>query len=262
MNTINDKDIVENQYKNSDKLTTRISLHEKYSVNKMGFGNWIISHYQIRNGMKVLELGCGTGYMWKNCDLLKECSELVLTDLSEGMLETAKANVGMHRNVTYQVADIQQIPFSENYFDAVIANMMLYHVPDLYLGLSEVRRVLKKDGTFYCATYGEHGIMEYLTELLSSYIATDQSNKNFTLQNGQHYLEKEFSNVQRLDYLDALEVTEANDIVEYIYSLSSMTSLNPEKKDDILRTLKQYMVNGVLRIPKESGMFLASGEHI
>lgn len=35
----------------------------------------------------------------------------------------------------------------------VIANRMLYHVPDLNKGLSEARRVLKNGGPFYCATY-------------------------------------------------------------------------------------------------------------
>ena len=78
------------------------------------------------------------------------------------MIETTKRNLAALPNTEYRVIDIQDIPYAEGEFDAVIANMMLYHVPDLNRGLSEVRRVLKKDGTFYCATYGEHGIVEYL----------------------------------------------------------------------------------------------------
>lgn len=259
MSNINDKSIVKNQYKNSNNLSTRISIHEKYSVNKMGFGNWIVSNYEINDGMKVLELGCGTGDMWKNNgDIIKKCSELILTDFSEGMLKTAQVNVGRHVNVIYQVVDIQAIPFQENYFDIVIANMMLYHVPDLNKGLTEVKRVLKQDGKFYCATYGEHGIIEYLSVLLSRYGVEDNINKNFTLQNGQNFLEKEFSNIQTLEYIDALEVTDINDMVEYIYSLSCMTALSCGKKESIKSILEQYMVNGILKIPKEYGMFIAS----
>ena len=56
---------LQTQYKNANHLNTRISIHDKYSVNKMGFGNWIFSHYEIAPGAQVLELGCGTGYMWK-----------------------------------------------------------------------------------------------------------------------------------------------------------------------------------------------------
>ena len=66
MSEINDKEAVQKQYENAANLNTRISIHEKYSVNKQGFGNWIVSNYQIINGMRILELGCGTGDMWRN----------------------------------------------------------------------------------------------------------------------------------------------------------------------------------------------------
>lgn len=258
MSEINSEANVQKQYKNPDNLNTRISIHSKYSVNKMGFGNWIFSNYEIQDGMNVLELGCGTGDMWiKNIDFINKCSQLILTDLSKGMLEAAKANVGEHSNVSYQVVDIQSIPFIDNKFDVVIANMMLYHVPDLNKGLSEVRRVLKHGGKFYCATYGEHGIIEYLSSLLSDYGVEDHINKNFTLQNGQDVLEKEFEHVQRLEYVDALEVTNIDDIVEYVYSLSCMSALSKIKKEDIKITLERNMKNGVLTIPKEYGMFVA-----
>lgn len=258
MSEINNKANVQKQYKNPDNLNTRISIHDKYSVNKMGFANWIFSNYEIQDGMNVLELGCGTGDMWKkNMDFINKCSQIILTDLSKSMLEAAKANVGEYSNISYQVVDIQSIPFADNKFDVVIANMMLYHVPDLSKGLSEVRRVLKHGGKFYCATYGEHGIIEYLSNLLHAYGVEDNINKNFTLQNGQDLLEKKFENVQRLEYADALEVTNIDDIVEYIYSLSCMSELSNIKKEDIKITLEQNMKNGVLMIPKEYGMFVA-----
>lgn len=95
----------------------------------------------------------------KHPDAIRLCSALVLTDLSEGMLEAARDCVGEYDNVSYEQADTQSIPFEQDSFDAVIANMMLYHVPDLRRALLEVRRVLKPGGSFYCATFGEHGIL-------------------------------------------------------------------------------------------------------
>ena len=167
MGNINDVSIVKQQYANANNLNTRISIHDRYSTNKMGFGNWIVSNYRIDKGMKVLELGCGTGDMWKNREgLIKLCSKLTLSDLSHGMLSTAKNNIGECNNVDYKIIDIQEIPFDKETFDVVIANMMLYHVPDIDKGLAEVRRVLKRGGLFYCATYGEHGIIEYLSKIL------------------------------------------------------------------------------------------------
>ena len=120
------------QYKTAKNLNIRISIHQKYSVNRQGFGNWIFLNYQIGEGMKVLELGCGTGEMWLGKDdIINRCSRLVLSDLSEGMIDTAKEKLIGHDSIEYQIIDIQDIPFPDSSFDVVIANMMLYHVPDL-----------------------------------------------------------------------------------------------------------------------------------
>jgi ubiquinone/menaquinone biosynthesis C-methylase UbiE len=257
---VNNSEEVKKQYANSGNLSTRISIHEKYSVNQQGFGNWIFSNYRIEPGMKVLELGCGTGDMWKGQgELIKRCGTIVLSDFSEGMVATAKEIVGEFGNVEYRVIDIQDIPYGDGEFDIVIANMMLYHVPDLKKGLSEVRRVLKKGGMFYCATYGEHGIVEYLATLLGRYGVEDKINKVFTLQNGEELLEEFFGKVEKREYIDSLAVTDVDDMVEYIYSLSSMTTLAEVPKAEIRDILIKHMQNGVLNVPKEYGMFLASG---
>ncbi len=84
-----------------------------------------------------MELGCGTGDMWKNKeDLIRLCSRLTLSDFSKAMIAAAKSNIGEHENVEYKAIDIQEIPYKNETFDVVIANMMLYHVPDLAKGLA------------------------------------------------------------------------------------------------------------------------------
>lgn len=259
MSVLNDIEAVQKQYESTTNLNTRISIHDKYSVNKQGFGNWIVSHYQINEGMRILELGCGTGDMWKDqINLLEKCSELVLTDFSDAMIKTAHDNIGDFPNVTYRVVDIQEIPFEANDFDIVIANMMLYHVPDLQKGLSEVKRVLKENGKFYCATYGEHGIIEYVAGLLESYGVEDRENKSFTLQNGRKMLAQYFSSVEMFEYIDSLEVTNIDDMLDYIYSLSSMTDVSYIERNVIKKVLEENMADGILKVPKEYGMFVCS----
>lgn len=258
MNEMSNTAVLKEQYSNADNLNTRISIHKKYSTNKTGFGNWILSNYKIEKGMTVLELGCGTGDMWKGHDeIINACSKLILSDFSRGMVETAKANLNQYDNIEYMIIDIQAIPFEAESFDVVIANMMLYHVPDLKKGLSEVRRVLKPGGQFYCATYGEHGIVEYISDLLRPYGAEDKTNKNFTLQNGRGLLGSIFQQVDQLEYEDSLRVTDIDDLVEYIYSLSSMTALNNLPKEEVRQVLARNMTDGVLEVPKEYGMFIA-----
>ena len=259
MNSINDKEAVKKQYATTESLSARISIHDKYSTNKMGFGNWIFSNYDIRDGMKVLELGCGTGGMWTGHeDVIRLCRELVMSDYSGAMISKARENIGDHPNITYKQIDIMDIPFEDDTFDAVIANMMLYHVPDIDRGLNEVRRVLNPSGSFYCATFGIHGIMEYLSELLSEYGVEDKTDKSFTLQNGALVLGEVFTSVRREDYKDSLAVTDVNDLVSYIYSLQCMTSLSVLSRDSIRDCLSLHMKDGVLNVPKEYGMFIAT----
>lgn len=246
---------LERQYKTPRNLNTRISIHEKYSTNQQPFGDWIVSHYDLRPGMKILELGCGTGDMWKNRLPLPESTELLLTDFSAGMLEAAKQNI-QAENVAFRQVDIQEIPFPDASFDIVIANMMLYHIPDLHKGLSEVRRVLKEGGTFYCATYGIHGIMEYITGLLKGQNVSGSIGTTFTLQNGARTLSQHFDCVQRLDREDGLAITDIGDFADYIYSLSGLTNITDVPRDVLLCILKRHTENGILYIPKEYGMFI------
>lgn len=258
MSQINELEIIKKQYTTVDKLTQRISIHEKYSTNKIGFGPWIVSHYDFPEGGRVLELGCGTGSMWKGQDtLIRRCSALVLTDLSEAMVAATREALGEENPLRYAAADIQNLPFPDASFDAVIANMMLYHVPDLRKGLSEVRRVMKPYGKFYAATYGEHGIVEALCKILAPLGVRDDTNKTFTLQNGGEILRSFFDRVERRDYPDGLRVTEVEDIIDYLFSLPSMESLRSLPRERIRKHLNAAVRDGILELPKDYGLFIA-----
>ena len=72
-----------------------------------------------------MELGCGTGEMWKGkIDNLPSNSKLYLTDYSEGMVTKAKELLGKNDNVFYNVVNIENIPYDDLCFDRVIANMI------------------------------------------------------------------------------------------------------------------------------------------
>lgn len=259
MASLNDRAQVREQYRTSANLNTRISIHQKYSVNKQGFGNWIFAQYRLRENDRILELGCGNGSMWMD-HTLPDGAELILTDFSAGMLDSARENVGERANISFRQADIQQIPYADGSFDAVIANMMLYHVPDLKRALSEVRRVLKPGGMFYCATAGANGITEYVRELLKDYGIRQGTVLSFTLENGGELLREYFPEVELRRYEDALEVTETGDLVDYILSLEGMADFRAVTPEELYRVLDEQKKNGVIRVPKDYGMFVSQKE--
>ncbi len=254
---INNPEKVKRQYQSPDNLNARVLLHSKYSVNKQGYSNWIFDCYEFFNGCKILELGCGTAGMWQGrLDSIGAGSTLVLSDLFEGMLELARENTSGANNVEHKIIDIQNIPYTDGTFDFVIANMMLYHVPDLSAALAEVRRVLKPGGKFYAATIGENGINKFLSEALAPHGVTLEINKAFTLQSGANDLSKHFQSVQSREYIDSLEVTDTNDMVNYVLSLTAImdSGLDRNTLYDVFESMKQ---NGVIHVPKQNGMFIA-----
>lgn len=257
--------VIKEQYKNTNNVQLRKSLHEKYSINKVGFQKWMFEQYPFCTNMKVLELGSGRGELWDyyfDNDVLQGYEmDIILSDFTDGMVEYLQHNF-QGKKISVQKIDILDIPFEKNTFDLVIANSMLYHVKDIDLALSEVKRVLKKDGLFYCSTFGMNGMMQYLYHALDelSIPYNHESNISFTLQNGMQLLRKHFVRVKRCDYEDALAIDKVEDYLEYIYSMASMQGLDRGKYDILRNYFNSKKENGYLHVPKEYGMFVAVKE--
>lgn len=256
------KTVIKEQYKNTNNLALRKSLHEKYSVNKIGFQKWMFSQYPFRKKIKVLELGSGRGELWNDYfdnEILQSYEmNITLSDFSDGMVDYLLHHY-LGKRISVKKIDILDIPFENDTFDLMIANSMLYHVKNIDRALSEVKRVLKKDGLFYCSTFGMNGMTQFLyhalDELGISY--NHELNITFTLQNGMQLLKKQFRKVERYDYEDALEIDKVEDYIDYIYSMASLQGLDRNYYDRLRNYFNSQKVNGFLHIPKEYGMFVA-----
>ncbi len=99
-------------------------------------------------GPQVLEIGVGTG---KNIPYYPEYVELTGIDLSPGMLKWAKKILPDNQkdHVTLKEMDAQQMDFSNNAFDEVVATFVFCSVPDPILGLKEALRVTKPSGKLH-----------------------------------------------------------------------------------------------------------------
>lgn len=215
--SLNEPAYVMEQYRDRANLDARIALHARFSTATRELPEWIFDHFDWSIAARILELGCGTGMLWKkNASRVRATWRLTLTDFSFGMAETARAT-GTVAN--FVQSDAQAIPFRDAYFDAVIANHMLYHVPDLDRALGEIRRVLKPGSRFYAATNGINHMREYF-DLMSDFLEIGPLSTftHFTLENGAELLGKFFSEIHRYDFSDCLNVTEVEPLVAYAMS--------------------------------------------
>ena len=180
----------------------------------------------------MLELGCGNGALWKeNYDRIPQNVSVLLNDISEGMLRDTRRELeelqsgyemGTNVDFDYVTFDCHQIPCKDSAFDLVIANHLLFYCADIPAVLQEVRRVLKKGGTFICSTYGKKHMRE-ITELVQTFhsqisLSAEALYDHFGMENGKFILQEYFGSVTSTIYDDELVVTKPEPLIEYILS--------------------------------------------
>ncbi len=98
----------------------------------------------LKDGDKVLDLGCGNGRYFSLCRL--KDIEYFGIDNAEDLIKEAKKN---YPQAKFQVADALKIPFPDNYFDKVYSIAVFHQIPSKNYRLQflkEIKRVLKKRG--------------------------------------------------------------------------------------------------------------------
>lgn len=141
---LSDIKFVKEQYITPDKITIRIDLHNKYSENKYGWHKWVFDQFEFSEGNQLLELGCGLGTLWiENLPRIPVKCHVLLSDLSIGLTNSARKNLGGHNDFRFLLINAHNIPIKSANCDIVIANHMIYHLSDNNRALSEIMRVLK-----------------------------------------------------------------------------------------------------------------------
>jgi ubiquinone/menaquinone biosynthesis C-methylase UbiE len=186
---------LEEQYRTDANLNARIDLHARFATNPVGWGRWVFERElgTVRPGARILEIGCGPATtLWgSNLDRIEPSWRLSLVDFSAGMIDAARDVLGEHAE--YVVADVQELPFADGSFDVVVANHMLYHVPDRPKAFAEIRRVLVSGGVLHAGTIGE-GHMAELRALVPDW-PFSRSSEDFGLETAPAQLESFFTDV-------------------------------------------------------------------
>lgn len=248
------------QYKTPANLDARIQLHECFSTNSYPWPRWVLDRLQVPPGSQFLEIGCGPGYLWQqNLDRLPPDWKLVLADFSPGMLQQAQDNLRVKDSqCQFALADARWLPWREESFEVVIANHMLYHVPDRPQALAEIYRVLKPGGKFYAATNGSDHLVEIfaLMQQIDPEIEA-RAPIQFGLENGGEQLAAFFPKVSLHHYNNDLRVTEVEPLLAYIFSFqrSSQLEQNVERLVNIVEA--QMAAQGAIHITKSTGLFEA-----
>ena len=116
----------------------------------------LVADARLRSGMKVLDLGSGTGYpAILGAQIVGATGHVTGMDLAEQMLAAArrKATALGLANMTFQPGDVTSLPFEANSFDAVTSRFCLMFLPEIPKAAVEIARVLKPGGWVAAAVW-------------------------------------------------------------------------------------------------------------
>ncbi len=269
----NDPEVVRRQYVDDANLRTRREIHEQYTVPKVNFPEWVLRRLRWRGDERLLDVGSGAGAYF---DCLREFWPDVTykgIDQSSGMLARHSAPD------VVAVADAQALPFADRSYDVVMANHMLYHVPDIERAILEARRVLKPDGVLVAATNSLQSMPEFHALFRRGMLLLSTpgnvysqpplpAQTSFALENGTRILGRYFYAVVRYDLPSTLVFPSIEPVMAYLESTRSVREPQlPESIQwDDLMLVMQEQVNRVLNhfgelvVNKVTGVLIASNQ--
>jgi ubiquinone/menaquinone biosynthesis C-methylase UbiE len=132
---------------------------DSYHIHRR-FHKWIIREIPLGAKDRVVDIGCGSGWLSREMARIVTEGEVVGLDISRRFIKKAKraaekTNARNRRNLVFRVADAEDIPYPDYYFDCAVSVVSFPFWSDRRKGLGEVKRILKPNAGFYVAD--EHG---------------------------------------------------------------------------------------------------------
>lgn len=223
-----------------DKVATNQEWYEKnYSnINVSGntqsfFHRKLHSLIEIDNipqsGIRILEVG---GNIGEHIPFVKDTwIEYILTDIRK--LHPRLQTHLKSQNVTFKVADVQELKFESDYFDRVIATCLFHHIESPFSGFSEILRVTRPGGKITILIPNDPG---FLYNLVHRFTTLRRAKKQGVFEEARFFHATEHRN-----HYSSLRVIARNAFLENdvkirfypfrldLYSLNVLTVLNVTK---------------------------------
>jgi ubiquinone/menaquinone biosynthesis C-methylase UbiE len=126
------------------------------------YGRRTVGRLDLKRGSTVLDVGCGTGASaLPAAELVGPVGTVLGVDLAEKLLAQARAKASQRRlqNVEFRVADMTDLGFPDQHFEAIISVFSIFFVPDMEALVRELWRMVKPGGKLAITTWG-HSFFE------------------------------------------------------------------------------------------------------
>ena len=111
----------------------------------------ILAFINVRDGMRILDLGCGSGYLtFPIAERNPHCEVTGLDIVCEAIdVNRSRAKDMGLNNLAFVSYDGIDFPFEAGSFDLGVTRYALHHFPDIEHSIGEVSRVLKEQGVLF-----------------------------------------------------------------------------------------------------------------
>ncbi|MCR5342331.1 MAG: MerR family transcriptional regulator [Butyrivibrio sp.] len=267
-----DREEVITQYKNDDNLNKRISIHE-YSTAEVEWFHWLLEKENISEGMKILDIGCGNGLLWKRlAGLLPDNLEIHMVDYSDGMLASARETVAEilakypEKNFSFVIdkRDATDFSYPTAGFDLIMVNHVLFYLEKesrikLY---KQIKSLLAKNGRFTCTLLGEKHMQEIHNLVIDNYpgMKFPFLNFDFFLDNCKNELQNYFRVLDVEEHKNDLMVPDDEMIFNYISSFSEecKAAVTRDREEFMEKIHEQMDDEGYMYIHKSTGVAICA----
>lgn len=119
------------------------------------YGRRTIERLRLAGDERVLDVCCGSGASAiPAAEIVGQTGSVIGVDLAENLLALARSKALGLTNIEFQLGDMTQLPFEDGSFDVVVCVFGIFFVPDMEVGLRELKRVLRSGGKLAITTWG------------------------------------------------------------------------------------------------------------
>lgn len=132
--------------------------YDKHAVLQKALANELLSLAGKLEPKRILDIGCGTGYLTRRLAETFPKAEVIGIDIAPGMIEVAR-NKNSRANLNFIAGDGEDIPLENLTFDLVVSNASLQWM-DAKRVFAGAHKVLNPGGRFIFTTFGPQTLRE------------------------------------------------------------------------------------------------------
>ncbi len=252
-----------------------LRIHEetqaKYCVPRIDFARWTLETIDWAGDEVILDIGAGRGSHYACLMREQPAVTYFALDLSPNLLRRHPCAAD---HLT--LGDAMRLPYSDDSFDIVMANHVLYHLADIEAGLEEIKRVLKPGGRVLAATDSLQSLPELQVLIRRAIVLLSKNGamvnppaspcEAFALENGTRMLARHFYAVVRHDLPCQLIFDDVDPALAYLDSMRDLRQgglPDDVSWDDMMLIMRQQLtqllqVMGTLEFNLTMGALVAS----